>query len=65
MVEKVANMAQQTEVTTILTNKYLSDSTIGTLSNSGYVAKNPYSQGNYFEVTPIIYDNTVDSTFTA
>lgn len=41
--------------------KYLTDTT--TESDSGYVAKNPYSEGNYFDVTPIIYDNTVDSTF--
>ena len=42
--------------------KYLTDATTSE-TDTGYVAKNPYSQGNYFAVTPIIYDNTIDSTF--
>jgi hypothetical protein len=42
--------------------KYLTDATTSE-TDAGYVAKNPYSQGNYFAVTPIIYDNTIDSTF--
>jgi hypothetical protein len=43
--------------------KYLEDTTIGNFTESGYVALNPYSAGNYFAITPIIYDNTIDSTF--
>ena len=45
------------------TTKYLEDLDIGTLTTEGYVAKNPYSEGGYFAVTPIIYDNTIDATF--
>jgi hypothetical protein len=45
------------------TTKYLEDTSIGTLTTEGYVALNPYSEGGYFAVTPIIYDNTIDSTF--
>ena len=43
--------------------KYLEDTTIGDFTESGYVALNPYSSGGYFAITPIIYDNTIDSTF--
>lgn len=43
--------------------KYLEDTTIGDFTESGYVALNPYSTGGYFAITPIIYDNTIDSTF--
>lgn len=43
--------------------KYLEDTTIGDFTESGYVALNPYSAGGYFAITPIIYDNTIDSTF--
>jgi hypothetical protein len=32
-------------------------------TDDGYVAMNPYSQGGYFSIHPIIYDNTVESTF--
>jgi hypothetical protein len=42
--------------------KYLTDATTSE-TDEGYVAKNPYSQGGYFAVTPIIYDNTIDATF--
>ena len=42
--------------------KYLTDATTSE-TDAGYVAKNPYSEGNYFAVTPIIYDNTIDATF--
>ena len=42
--------------------KYLTDATTSE-TDTGYVAKNPYSEGNYFAVTPIIYDNTIDATF--
>jgi hypothetical protein len=45
------------------TTKYLEDNSVGTITTEGYVAKNPYSEGNYFAVTPIIYDNTIDATF--
>ena len=45
------------------TTKYLEDNSVGTITTEGYVAKNPYSEGGYFAVTPIIYDNTIDSTF--
>lgn len=45
------------------TTKYLEDNSVGTLTTEGYVAKNPYSEGAYFAVTPIIYDNTIDATF--
>jgi hypothetical protein len=43
--------------------KYLEDNTIGDFTQSGYVAINPYSSGGYFAITPIIYDNTIESTF--
>jgi len=43
--------------------KYLEDTSIGTVTTDGYVAREPYSEGGYFAVTPIIYDNTIDSTF--
>lgn len=33
------------------------------LLDSGYVAKNPYSEGDYFATTPIIYSGTIDSSF--
>ena len=42
--------------------KYLTDATTNE-TDTGYVAKNPYSEGGYFAITPIIYDNTIDSTF--
>jgi hypothetical protein len=45
------------------TTKYLEDNSVGTITTEGYVALNPYSEGNYFAVTPIIYDNTIDATF--
>ena len=42
--------------------KYLTDATTSEI-DTGYVAKNPYSQGGYFAITPIIYDNTIEATF--
>jgi hypothetical protein len=42
--------------------KYLTDATTNE-TDTGYVALNPYSEGGYFAITPIIYDNTIDSTF--
>lgn len=51
-----------TDTTALVTAKYLTDSTTSE-DDSGYVAKNPYSQGGYFAITPIIYDNTIETTF--
>ena len=51
-----------TDAIALVTTKYLSDDQI-TETDSGYVAKNPYSQGDYFAITPIIYDNTIDAIF--
>ena len=42
--------------------KYLTDATTSE-TDAGYVAKNPYSEGNYFAVTPIYYNNEVVQTF--
>jgi hypothetical protein len=42
--------------------KYLTDATTSE-TDAGYVAKNPYSQGDYFAVTPIYYNNEVVQTF--
>jgi hypothetical protein len=43
--------------------KYLTDTETMSEADDGYVAMNPYSQGGYFSIHPIIYDNTVDATF--
>jgi hypothetical protein len=43
--------------------KYLEDTETMSGADDGYVAKNPYSEGGYFSIHPIIYDNTVDSKF--
>ena len=43
--------------------KYLEDTETMSEADDGYVALNPYSQGGYFSIHPIIYDNTVDSKF--
>ena len=43
--------------------KYLTDTETMSEADDGYVALNPYSQGGYFSIHPIIYDNTVDATF--
>ena len=45
------------------TAKYITDTETMSEADDGYVAKNPYSQGGYFSIHPIIYDNTVDSKF--
>jgi hypothetical protein len=50
-------------ITSKAVTKYLEDTTISDFTESGYVALNPYSAGGYFAITPIIYDNTIDSTF--
>lgn len=52
---------------TIQTDKYISTA-LGyqediTEPDDGYVAMNPYSEGGYFSIHPIIYDNTVESKF--
>jgi hypothetical protein len=44
------------------TTKYLTDATTNE-TDSGYVAKNPYSQGGYFATTPIYYNDEVVQTF--
>jgi hypothetical protein len=49
--------------TTIFTTKYVTDTENMSSADDGYVAINPYSQGGYFSIHPIIYDNTVDSKF--
>ena len=59
----LTDSSSATDNTVRTTTKYLEDLNIGTLTTEGYVAKNPYSEGGYFAVTPIIYDNTIDATF--
>jgi hypothetical protein len=59
----LTDSSSATDSTVKTTTKYLEDLDIGTLTTEGYVAKNPYSEGGYFAVTPIIYDNTIDATF--
>ena len=51
------------EILIFTTAKYLTDSTPYESQEEGYLALNPYSEGNYFAVTPIIYDNTIDATW--
>jgi hypothetical protein len=58
----LSDSATPTDSITRSMTKYLTDATTGE-TDTGYVAKNPYSEGNYFAVTPIIYDNTIDATF--
>jgi hypothetical protein len=65
-VTKLLNdVATPTEAMTRRTNKYLLDTTVGTLADDGYVARDSYSEGAYFSIHPIIYDNTIESTFGA
>lgn len=59
----LADSAVASEEATIMTDKYLQDTTIGTFVEEGYLARNPYSEGGYFAITPIIYDNTIEQTF--
>jgi hypothetical protein len=50
----------------ITTNKYLEDySYASAYQEEGYVALNPYEEGNYFEVAPILYNIGVVEGFTA
>jgi hypothetical protein len=58
------NLADIQEILIFTTAKYLTDSTPYEPQEEGYLAMNPYSEGNYFAVTPIIYDNTIDATWT-
>ena len=58
------SLSTPTDLTSLYTTKYLSDSTSAE-TDDGYVALNPYSQGGYFDVHTIIYDNTIDATFGA
>jgi hypothetical protein len=49
----------------ITTNKYLEDySYASAYQEEGYVALNPYEEGNYFEVAPILYNIGVVEGFT-
>jgi hypothetical protein len=59
----LSDSAIPSEAATIKTDKYLQDTTIGTFVEEGYLARNPYSEGGYFAITPIIYDNTIEQTF--
>jgi hypothetical protein len=43
--------------------KYLTDTETMSEADDGYVAMNPYSQGGYFSIHPIIYDNTINAKF--
>jgi hypothetical protein len=54
-----------TDVTYINTDKYIQDTTVGTFTENGYVSKNPYSEGGYFAITPIYYNDEVVQTFSA
>ena len=58
------SLTTPSDTTSLTTAKYLTDSTSAE-TDDGYVALNPYSQGGYFEVHTIIYDNTIDATFGA
>ena len=49
-------------ISSIETAKYLTDATTDE-TDSGYVTKNPYSQGGYFAITPIYYNDEVVETF--
>ena len=53
------SISTPTDSTVLQTAKYLTESDIGTLSTSGYIAKNPYSQGGYFATTPIYYNDEI------
>jgi len=49
----------------ITTNKYLEDYSYASgYQEEGYVALNPYEEGNYFEVAPILYNIGVVEGFT-
>jgi hypothetical protein len=65
-ISKPLSDSSTTSDSTILeTAKYLTESSVGTLTTGGYVAKNPYSQGNYFAITPIYYNDEIAQLFTA
>ena len=61
----LSDSSTPTDSTVLETAKYLTESNVGTLTTDGYVAKNPYSQGNYFAITPIYYNDEVAQLFTA
>jgi hypothetical protein len=52
-----------TDIMVRTTTKYLEDGTDFENKDDGYLAKDPYSEGGYFSINPIIYDNTVEETF--
>jgi hypothetical protein len=51
------------DLVALTTAKYLTDTETMSEDDDGYVAMNPYSEGGYFSIHPIIYDNTVESKF--
>lgn len=50
------------EIVSLLTTKYLPEYLLEN-QEEGYLALNPYSEGNYFAVAPIIYDNHIHASF--
>ena len=49
--------------TTISSIIALPESTEIMEDSGGYAAMNPYSEGNYFAITPIVYEGTIDAIF--
>jgi len=63
-VDKALSDSQSlSDLTSLTTAKYLTDTETFSENDDGYVAINPYSEGGYFSIHPIIYDNTVESKF--
>jgi len=58
------SLSTPSDLAALNTSKALADNTTAE-TDDGYVALNPYSQGGYFEVHSIIYDNTIAATFGA
>jgi len=54
-----------TDVTYINTDKYIQDTTVGNFIEDGYISKDPYSEGGYFAITPIYYNDEIAQTFSA
>jgi len=50
------------EIVSLLTTKYLIENP-APQQEEGYLALNPYSEGNYFAVAPIIYDNDIHASW--
>jgi hypothetical protein len=57
------SISTPTDSTSNSVTKYLTDTETMSSADDGYVAKNPYSEGGYFSIHPIIYDNTIDAIF--